>query len=130
MGQRTLSGEEAKTSDIIEGMVNKHHPLSGPPPEKSKEYKSLVNVVGDISAIVGKCNMCRRNIENDEEKFWCVETRLINGKFFCGGCLLELHDFTETVYQNYVNRNLLERQQKGTYFTIDEATGKIVTNNG
>ncbi len=75
---------------------------------------------------IGKCCMCTRQILNDPEEFWCCETRLIGNKYFCGGCLLELEPIIEEV-RNAFNKEKAIARETGHYYSIDMATGRMVT---
>ncbi len=91
-----------------------------------KQMSSVVTVIGDDKTKLGKCTLCARFILNDNTKFWCKETRMINLKLYCGGCLLEL---AETVHNVTVAFNVQHKAIQSTeqrYYTIDEATGRMV----
>ena len=95
-----------------------------------KEDDSIIKVVSiggdDKAPSVGKCCMCARRILNDPEEFWCCETRLIGNKYFCGGCLLELHPIIEEVKDAFKHEQGVA-SQTGHYYSIDMATGRMVT---
>jgi hypothetical protein len=91
------------------------------------EKASVVRVYGEDDAIIGKCSICQRRIENDNEKFWCKETRMINTKCFCGGCLLDLKSITDKVFDAYeIEKMKYQNDVIPTFYSIDEATGRIV----
>jgi|TARA_R110000824_G_C14912319_1_gene646752 hypothetical protein len=96
-----------------------------------RQTPNVVTVVDleEGAANIGKCNMCTRIITNDPFEFWCAETRLIGGKYFCGGCLLELLPIIEEVNKSYLEIKV-EQIEKGFFYGIDEATGRIVVNDG
>ena len=91
-----------------------------------KEFQSLITVVGDDDTILGKCNLCSRNVINDKTKFWCAQTRMINLKLFCGGCLLELWETVEEVNKKYMDVFNQRQHHDDYYYSIDEATGRLV----
>ena len=93
-----------------------------------KEDKSIIKIIGTDDAVIGKCTLCKRNIVNDKEKFWCRETRMFNMKLFCGGCLIEMNTITTKVYKSFEKEHN-KKLKEGTYYTIDEATGKLIVNN-
>jgi len=96
-----------------------------------KESNNVVKVVNleEGYAIIGKCNMCSRRITNDPLEFWCKETRLIGGKHFCGGCLIELSPIIKEVEKAY-EEIYLEEQERGNFYSIYQASGRLVVNNG
>ena len=94
-----------------------------------KEFKSLITVLGDDTTVLGKCTLCNRNVVNDETKFWCAQTRMINLKLFCGGCLLELWDTVKDINGKYSEEAQMKLKE-GYYYSIDEATGRLVVDNG
>lgn len=96
-----------------------------------KETTNVVKVVTieEGHAAIGKCNMCSRKIINDPFEFWCAESRLIGGKHFCGGCLLELSPVILQVEEAY-HEIRLEEEKQGNYYSIDQASGRLVVNNG
>ena len=96
-----------------------------------KETNSVIKVVdvGEDKSIIGKCNMCQRRILNDPNEFWCDETRQIGGKYFCGGCLLELHPIITDVKESFNKLQVEIEVEYGEYYSIDEATGRLVVTN-
>jgi len=91
------------------------------------EKPSVVKVYGESGAYIGKCHICQRRIENDPEKFWCKETRMINTKCYCGGCLLDLKEVVDKVHAAFkIQQTVYASAEVPTFYSIDEATGRIV----
>jgi hypothetical protein len=96
---------------------------------KQEDIVVKIVKIDDKAPIIGKCCMCTRRILNDPDEFWCAETRLIGNKHYCGGCLLELAPIIDEVkesFQNEINKGYNE----GYFYSIDQATGRMVTNDG
>jgi len=92
-----------------------------------EEKPSVIRVYAEGNAIIGKCHVCMRQIENDPKKFWCRETRMINTKCYCGGCLLDLWDVVNDVNKSYTKeRDRRHAGGLGVFYSIDEATGRLV----
>ena len=95
-----------------------------------KESGNVVKVVNltEDKVVVGKCNMCSRRIKNDPFEFWCNEARLIGGKYFCGGCLIELSPIIKQVEEAFLLVRL-EEEKQGNFYSIDQASGRLVVTN-
>jgi len=95
-----------------------------------KQENSIVKIVKieDKSPTIGKCCMCTRQILNDPDEFWCAETRMIGNKYYCGGCLLELAPIINEIKESF-NRERNKGYAEGYFYTIDQATGRMVTTN-
>tara|TARA_R110002110_G_scaffold27579_2_gene99980 strand:+ start:2062 stop:2349 length:288 start_codon:yes stop_codon:yes gene_type:complete len=91
-----------------------------------KQMNSVVTIVGDDKTKLGKCTLCARQIVNDSTKFWCKETRLINMKLYCGGCLLDLGETVHSVTLAFSIKHDEIQSSEQRYYTIDEATGRMV----
>jgi len=97
-----------------------------------KQEASVVKIVSiddKKQSPVGKCCMCSRHILNDPEEFWCSETRLIGNKHYCGGCLLELAPIINEVKESF-DKEMIKGYNEGYFYSIDQATGRMVTNDG
>jgi hypothetical protein len=96
-----------------------------------KQADNVVKVVmlEEGHATIGKCNMCARRIINDPFEFWCAETRLVGGKYFCGGCLIELVPIIKEVEEAFKEVRQ-EAEKQGNFYSIDQASGRLVVNNG
>ena len=91
-----------------------------------RQMSSVVTVVGDDKSKLGKCALCARFIVNDSTKFWCKETRMINLKLYCGGCLLDLSGTIQDVLISFNEKHEQTQSEEHRYYTIDEATGRMV----
>ena len=75
---------------------------------------------------LGKCTLCARQVVNDSTKFWCKETRLINMKLYCGGCLLDLGEIVNDVLYAFSVKHDQVNNNEQRFYSIDEATGRMV----
>jgi len=76
--------------------------------------------------VLGKCGICAQKIHNTD--IWTNKTAiLINAKYVCGGCLVELHGATKIAQREY--KKLLKTTTTADTLTlpyiVDELTGKI-----
>ena len=96
-----------------------------------KQTDSVIKVCSieeDKAPSLGKCCMCQRRVLNDPDEFWTSETRLIGNKLFCGGCLLELHPIVNEIKEAYDQQETIANDE-GYFYSIDMATGRMVTND-
>tara|TARA_R110002051_G_scaffold95544_1_gene165519 strand:- start:300 stop:587 length:288 start_codon:yes stop_codon:yes gene_type:complete len=91
-----------------------------------KELSSVITVVGDDKTPLGKCALCARQVINDNTQFWCKETRLINMKLYCGGCLLDLGEIINDVLYAFSVKHDQVNNNEQRFYSIDEATGRMV----